>query len=169
MFTPTTLQKMPDSRPNYMGKEWPDYYRFLSRNRDSDALTESNFRCALKAIGGETGEDDNGISMVTVVRENHWACGWIEWIAIHQTATEALKKADEIAAKLENHPVVNEDDWSELEHEQADDVWKRCYSMKERIDYIREHRSQFEFHGFSDLLQCCRGSFFGGYASEILQ
>jgi len=43
-----------DSLSNYMG-EVPeaDWLCLLTRNRDSDCLTESNWRTALKELGGE--------------------------------------------------------------------------------------------------------------------
>ena len=37
---------------------------------------------------------------VTVVRERHWAVGWVEWIAIHQDDTETLARASAIAERL---------------------------------------------------------------------
>ena len=166
-YTPSNLSRWELPR-NYFGSEWPEYYVFLSQNRDSDTLTRSNFQCALTAIGGETGEDDDGISAVTVVRESHWACGWIEWIAIHESNSEALRIADEIAAKLEDYPVVNEDHWSELEDQEAQEVWRNCYNERERIDYMRRYSSQFEFQDFADLRAQVRGEYFTGYASELL-
>lgn len=167
MFNPKHLNRW-TLPPSYAGAQWPDYYVFLAQNRDSDALTRSNFKCGLAAIGGETGEDDDGTSAVTVVRESHWACDWVEWIAIHQTNTTALEKADAIAADLENYPVVDENDYSETESADADETWKNCYDARERIAYIRDHRSQFDFHDFADLLACVRGNYFAGYASELL-
>ena len=78
------LWTRPDS---YWGAEWHDFYVFLSQHRDSDSLTRSNFTCALDKLGeskscqwGET---------VQVVRENHWAVGWVEWIAIHKSDLSA--------------------------------------------------------------------------------
>jgi len=161
---------MPDS---YCGEVWPGYYLFLSRNRDSGCLTESNFAKGLEAIGGESmGEaaDDDGEpeSLVQVVREGHWACGWIEWIAIHQDATEALRKADEIAGALESYPVLDESDFSEREQVEAEQVWKNCYNEKERIEYIRKYRGQFDFLDFAELLSNVRGKYFSGYASELI-
>ena len=47
----------------------------------------------LTALGGET-------DTVIVVRETHWAVGWVEWIAIHQDDEKALKIADDITGKL---------------------------------------------------------------------
>ena len=102
------------------------------------------------------------------VSENHWAVGWVSWIAIHETDTAALKAADEMAASLENYPVLDECDLSELESEEALETWQNCYREKERLAYVRKYRSQFEFHDFADLLGCIRGKWFRGYDSELL-
>lgn len=152
------LWTMPD---HYFGAVWPAYYVFLGQHRDSDSLTRSNFQCALKAIGGES-------ETVHVVHEGHWAVGWVEWIAIHQDDHEALRKADEIMRELEEYPVVDEMHWSEVEMEEANEVWTQCYSDKERLEYIRQNRSQFDFHDFADLMAVARGRYFTGYASELL-
>jgi hypothetical protein len=150
-----------------MGAEWPEYFVFLGRNRDSDALERSNFDAGLAAVGGEQTSDD-GTELVVVVRENHFLCGWVEWIAIHETAVEALAKATAIAKRLDNYPVVSEELLSEYETEEAQQVWMRCYDVNERIAYIRAHRSQFEFNSLADVLGCVRGEYFAGYASELI-
>ncbi len=131
------------TRPeNYGGAEWNNYYIFLSQNRDSDVLTRSNFRSALTAIGGETGfeENENGnkYALITVVRENHWACGWVEWIAIHESATEQIAIAERILERLEDYPIVNENDFGELEYEECAETWKNM-SVSERSYYLRRH------------------------------
>jgi hypothetical protein len=153
------LWTMPDS---YFGAVWPGYYSSgVGQSRDSDALERSNFVCMVRALGGES-------DTVQIVRESHWAVGWVEWIAIHQDDGAALKIADDIVAELADYPVIDESHWSELEQEDADLTWQNCYNPQERIDYIRKHRSQFEFHDYSDLLGCVRGKYFAGYASELL-
>lgn len=175
LFEPQHLKRWTLPR-DYAGAHWTDYYSFLGRHRDSSALERANFDAGLKAIGGEQthptktdSEDaDCALSLVRVVRENHWAVGWVEWIAIHQTATEALQKADDIKGKLEDYPVVDEDLFSLYESEEADEVWLNCYRPAERVKWIREHRSQFEFHDFADMIGCIRGHYFSGYASELL-
>jgi hypothetical protein len=105
------------TRPNnYLGETWEGYYVFLSQNRDSDALTRSNFICALEQIGGN----------VAVSHERHWACGWIETILIPQENTQALAVAQQILNKLEDYPVLNEDHYSELEYEEQDyEEWRK--------------------------------------------
>lgn len=113
-------------------------------------------------------EPEADMATVQVVSENHWACGWIEWIAIHGSDEAALREADRLMAKLDNYPVLNEDDWSRREDESAQTIWRDCYRPSERLKYIREHRSQFEFRSLADMLGCVRGKYFAGYASELL-
>jgi len=155
---------------NYAGAEWPDYYVFLCRHSDCDRLLESNYRSGLRALKEIPEPDDwpHDFSPYEEILENHWAVGWVEWIGIHKDAIAHLKCADEIAGKLENYPIIDEDDFSQLETDEANDMWLNCYSWKERIKYIRDNRSQFSFQSFSDLLQNVRGKYFSGYASDLL-
>ena len=86
-YDPEHLKRwtLPD---NYFGAEWPDYFSSgVGQSRDSVALERSNFECTLKALGGES-------ETVIVVRESHWSIGWVEWIAIHQDDSAALRIAD---------------------------------------------------------------------------
>lgn len=147
---------------NYAGETWPDYYSAgVGQSRDSDALEQSNFAAMLKAIGGES-------ETVIVVRESHWAVGWVEWIAIHESDESALFWADHTMGELADYPVLDEDDLSRREQDEANDLWRDCYDRFERIAYIREHRYQFEFHDMADMLACVRGDYFAGYASELI-
>lgn len=137
------------------------WFIVLGRNRDSDILTESNFDAALKSLGGE-GDD------VQVHRFGHWACGWYELLLVRPD-TKACKRAEEIESALSDYPVLDDEDLSEREQEEADRIWRDCYSVKERIAYIRENRTQFEFRSFATLMSCVRGDWFGGYAREFIQ
>ena len=160
-YEPTNLKlwTMPE---NYFGEVWPATYSAgVGQSRDSSALERSNFAAMLKAIGGES-------ETVTVVRESHWAVGWVEWIAIHQDDSAALKTADDIQKRLEDYPVIDESDWSEREDEDAQEIWTNCYNDSERLAYIRKHRSQFEFSDYADLIGCVRGRYFAGYVSELI-
>jgi hypothetical protein len=161
MYEPKNL-KLWTMPANYAGAVWPGYYSSgVGQSRDSDDLEASNFATMLKDLGGET-------DTVIVVRESHWAVGWVEWIAIHQDDAAALEAADANMARMESYPVLDEDDWSNREIESANEVWTHCYSVKERIAYMREHPSQFEFHDYADMLGCVHGKYFAGYASELL-
>jgi hypothetical protein len=150
-----------DSYSNYLGQiPEPEWLCVLTRNRDSECLTESNWRCALERLGGE---GDN----VQIDRFGHWACGWWEALSV-KAGSPQQRIAQEIKSSLSDYPVLDEEDWSNLESEEADRVWRDCYDYIDRIEYIREHRDQFHFRSFADLLGCARGKYFAGYASELL-
>jgi hypothetical protein len=160
-YEPENLRRwtMPD---HYFGAQWPDYYSSgVGQCRDSDDLEESNFATMLKELGGES-------DTVIVVRELHWAVGWVEWIAVHESDETALRIADDLNIKLADYPVLDESDWSEREMESANQVWRDCYSWRDRISYMRQHRHQFDFYNYSDILDCIRGTYFAGYANELL-
>lgn len=133
----------------------------VSQTRDSVPLDQSNFASCLKALGGES---DN----VQVHRFGHWGPGWFEIILINPACLDLVKTAEEIEAALADYPVLDEHDFSEREHAEADQVWRNCYRPQERIEYIRKHRSQFDFADLRDMLGCVRGEYFAGYASELI-
>jgi len=152
-----------DSKRNYLGTDLAkvaDWLVVLGRNRDSGCLTNSNWEVALERLGGES---DN----VQIFNFGHWACGWIEYLCVKE-GTEAEKMGYVIEAKLDNYPILDEMVFGEMEQAEASYIWNDCYNVKERINYIREHRNQFEFHDFADLLGCVRGKYFAGYANELL-
>ena len=117
----------PDS---YWGEEWPEYFVFLGQHRDSDALSRSNFECGLRELGGES-------ETVFIVRERHWAVGWVEWIAIHESDEDALQNADEMADALSDYPVLDESHFSELEWAEAESFWESL-NIRERVDLCAE-------------------------------
>lgn len=125
----------PDS---YAGATWEGWLVFLGRNRDSDLLTEHNFDTALEALYGVSTEatEVDGYPSVYVVRESHWACGWVEWIAIHPSNKAAVDLANELAHGLDQYPVLDEDGFSEKESEAAYDSWKNM-SVRDRYELIK--------------------------------
>jgi len=117
---------------SYFGEYWLEYYVFLDQHRDSDTLTQSNFQCALEQLGGES-------ETTFIIRENHWAVGWVEWIAIHETDKKAIEIAENILESLNNYPVLDEDDHYEREWEYASKVWNNCFNLKERVELCQEY------------------------------
>lgn len=155
---------------NYVGAQWEGYFVApVSRNRDSDILTESNFDQQWESLRAHLADVPNADECSPqIVRERHFLCGWVEWVAIHESNESALRVADNLAARLERYPVLNEEDWSAREEEEAQRVWAKCFNTRERIAYLRENWRQFEFGSFAELLAVARGRYFNGYASELL-
>ncbi len=139
-----------------------------AQHRDSDCLTRSNFRSFKSALKEFDSWQSNDEGAYCVESFNHWAVGWVEYLLVNPECKAAIELADKLREKLKDYPVLDENDFSNLENDEANEVWRNCYSPSERIKYIREHTSQFEFRGFSDMLGCVRGKYFAGYASELL-
>jgi len=119
-----------DSSANFIGIE-PGGYSIYSKNRDSTLLETTNFDAVLRELGGET-------EYVEVVRHRHWACGWIEYIIVDRNAPEKLlDTCVDICRALENHPVLDEDTYTQAQWEAIHDYWLNA-SMRERIDLCTE-------------------------------
>jgi len=129
---------------------------FLGRHRDSDLITETNFEVALLELGGES-------DTVRVIRENHWAVGWVEWIAIHESDAAALENADGIASALEEYPIIDDEAVSESEIDAASEYWER-EPLAGRIQICRDalvsifaaRRDDLEERVFDELVEIVR-------------
>jgi hypothetical protein len=99
------------------------------RNRDSGP-EESNFFVALKMLGGES-------ETVEVHRFGHWACGWFEIIIVNPDSPQAAI-AEDIERCLAEYPLLDDDDFSEREWNEASEYWYRL-SLNDRMELCREH------------------------------
>ena len=150
----------------YMGEVWPDYYSSgVGQSRDSDALERANFQAMLNKLGGEASDDETGDPLVTVVRESHWACGWVEWIAIHESNERALKIADEQNARLLNYPVLDEELYGQIEDEDCAQTWFNCYNEQERLEYLRDHMGRISRQAGSDIFRLARAAVKGDWSA----
>jgi len=121
----------PYTRPDsYAGPDYYDYYPVLGQSRVSSALEQSNFICGLELLGGES-------DTVIVIHDSHWAVGWVETLYVHKSDHARLLIADRMLDDLEQYPVVNEDHFCELEHEQASEYWAQI-PVSERVTIIQE-------------------------------
>jgi|TARA_Y100000310_G_C20034793_1_gene513398 hypothetical protein len=116
---------------DYIGQDYSDYFVSLGQTRDSNALEQSNFNNALKQLGGES-------DTVLVIRNGHWAVGWIEWIGIHKSDNKAISTGENIEKQLSEYLILDEEDYCQREHDYAIDTWK-IYSLQERIALCKEY------------------------------
>ena len=126
-----------DSYANFMGddEDYKNWYVFLSHSRDSGILTESNFDCALESLGGE-GEN------IQVIRHGHWACGWVEFIAVKPDTKESII-AEEIKSALADYPVLNDEDYFQREWDAKHEYWESM-DLKDRIELcVKANQSIF--------------------------
>lgn len=121
------------------------------QTRDSEVLAKCNFKAALEILGGE--QDD----LVEVHSFNHWGPGWFEVILLHPSLED---KGQEIEDSLENHPVLDEDSFSEMEEEERQEDWEswaghqfvselvKVFGLHDETqDWLTSHRDQlYDFH-----------------------
>jgi hypothetical protein len=96
--------------------EDPDLWTIVyTKNRDSGLTAQSNAAQIDKAL--EVYDE----STVIGERHSHWACGWIDGYAIlvfdsNWHLTPAFLTYAQLQHRLENYPILNEDDQSEREY-----------------------------------------------------
>ena len=157
-YTPQHL-KLWEYPATYIGTEWYDHYVALSTHGSADLLTESNFavlKARLQTIAPETppanstgvyAVDTSTVTGWTVVHEKCSLVRWVQWIAIHKDAEELLRTADEAMSALEQYPILDEDDFSEREHDEYNRQWQEDHSEVERRRMLREYG--LTLHDFS--------------------
>ena len=123
---------------SYFGATWVGWLVFMSRTRDSSILDEVNFDAAWEAVrGASTGYSGSKLAPTPqIVRESHWACGWVEWIAIHNTDAGALAEAAALSDRLDSYPVLDEHELSNRECDAAYEGWANA-SIADRVRALK--------------------------------
>lgn len=141
------LWKLPE---HYVGYDPQGEYLVAAKNRDADLLMESNFECIQKQLLKLAPDH------VYVWRASCDMFGWFDYLMLKPDApTEALQCADEIMEGLEAYPVVDDDHFSNLEHETAAEVWKD-WDLSHRLWAI-EHSNVSKFsirHDYPPMDDC---------------
>jgi hypothetical protein len=120
-------------------------YCILSKHRESDALTRSNWDCISAELNAEPydgGADDFSNRPITYHwRAGHWAVGWVEYLMLRADAPDAIKQtAGEIICALSDYPVYDEDHYSELEYTETAEYWEHM-RVRDRFDAIKQSAS----------------------------
>ena len=88
---------------------WGDHggwYIVASQHRDSDSLTRSNFRVLAARLADTTAMTEES---------SHWAVGWVERLIVAPSDRAALRVALTAHRAMDDYPVLDESDWSELQ------------------------------------------------------
>lgn len=106
------------------------YVAPVSQTRDSGALDRVNFAAAVRILGGES-------ETVEVHRFGHWGPGWFEILIVNPADETAVKALQELASRLEDYPVLDEDELSRVEYDEACSGW-RDWGASDLCDAICE-------------------------------
>lgn len=111
---------------NYRGEDYSKYIVAYTQTRDSDTLEQSNFEAMKQLLGKHC----------QVESASHWACGWVEYILVKDTAVKTLKKLDEALQRLEEYPILDEDHYNEVTCESTDEQCKDYASSGAEALYL---------------------------------
>ncbi len=87
----------------------------FTQHRESDALERSNFRVAVAAMS----QDDKNETWA-VERASHFLVGWVEYLLVKPNSA-AWTIAEELRAREEEYPVLDDEDFSALEAEEREE------------------------------------------------
>lgn len=98
----------------------------VGQSRDSDHLEASNFAQAVEMLEAVDTEDGD----FQVYRFGHFLVGWVESILV-RPGSECEEVCEDIVERLENYPVLNEEDFSRREWEDYLESWsdwgRKCF------------------------------------------
>jgi len=100
----------------------------VSHNRDSGPLSESNWDYLTSGLS----ELDPFGNAHEIHLFNHWACGWFE-IVIVRPSSPCEKFCQDVEERLSDYPVLDEEDYSMREWEEAQEAWANL-SLPERVE-----------------------------------
>jgi len=88
--------------------ERTDWLIVYAVTRDSSTLERANFQAIERDLAG---------TRYTIERSGHWAVGWVDYLIIDPTDTEAVEIAERAQSRLEDYSILDESLWSEMELE----------------------------------------------------
>ncbi len=107
-----------------------------THNRDSGPLDLSNAAIIAKAL--------EPFGDAIPQRHNHFAVGWVEGFVIRVyrrgKITDAFKAYYELNKRMDDYPVLDEEDFSRRESEAQGEAYENCY----RQDFARECEKAFD-------------------------
>ena len=86
----------------------PSWQVSIYQSSMGDVLEECNFTVFLERLGGLS-------DTVKVHRVGFAGDGWYEFVAIHDSNADALKKAGEMLDQLKDYPILDEDRFTQAE------------------------------------------------------
>lgn len=113
-------------------EDW--YVLNVGQTRDSDCLSVSNFETAQKILGEKIPGNKEYCEHVEVHRFGHWGPGWFEIILVHPSLKEI---GEEIENRLEDYPILDEDDFAERELEAESEAWE-LWGRREMAELLQK-------------------------------
>lgn len=119
--------------------------------RGADVMDESNFWTVYNRLKEQFPDD------VEVHRSNHWLCGWVEQLAVRilkpdadskefrdEDVTDAFREVLRFKTRVENYPVLDEEDYSEREWREMLEFVRACGVEEENAERVLKNIMKHE-------------------------
>ena len=121
---------------------------FYTHHRDSGLLDQSNADAIQKELESFTEGEDPDLIFES---HDHWACGWIDGFSIRVfrdgKITDAFHKYHDLAERLAEYPILDEEDYSNREYEATiENIADASWRLKD--DYELPKDWQCEVYGW---------------------
>ena len=125
-----------------------DWAIFYTHHRDSGLLDQSNAEAIAVALKPFINKD------VVAEHHNHWACGWIDGFSIRVYRrghiTRAFRTYHQIAQRLADYPILDEEDYSRREYEATiENLSDAAWRLKHEFE-LPEGWEESVYHWFSE-------------------
>ncbi len=122
--------------------EDPDQWTIVyTCNRDSGPLDRANAEALADTMEPFMDGDDPDCFPE---HHGHWACGWVDGYSIrvyrNGQITDAFRAWMEAHDRLNDHPILDEERYSEIQYEESQETFDNCY----RRDLERHLEKRFE-------------------------
>lgn len=125
---------------NYIGPDYSQSYILYGKNRDSDYMVKANF----DAIYDYIKELDKTEEYIHIESASHWACGWIEYILVDESAPiEILNRFKDIREAIEDYPIFCEGTVYEYKQDEIRE-YISSYSDEELESILKNYKIDIE-------------------------
>lgn len=137
-----------DNRPSdYAGMQWDGYIPFMFSHGQSHSIEKHNYETAKECLKkwfteespvNETNRDDC-VYFLEEAKNNHWACGYLNYLLLSQNAPEELVIAvARILDTIDDNAILDSDKYSEWEYEAICKLWNEDISERDKTDMLKK-------------------------------
>lgn len=140
MYKFLKLYERPDHFMDSAQFDRREYYVAAGQHRDSNLLERHNFEEFVEAMKEHQQEESEAGWMI--IRDRHWAVGWVEGLYIHKNAIVLCDVAEELLHDLSQYPILNDSMYSYKVHDEMYQQWSMM-PYRERMALLKEN-GEFE-------------------------
>lgn len=137
-----------EQRPSdYAGVQWDGYIPFIFNHGQSHSIEKHNYQTAKELLKDWFSVDcpennttlPRDMMMLEEAENNHWACGFINYILLSQNAPDELViNVARILDTIEDNCILDEDSYHDWEYNAICNLWNDDLSERDKSDLLKK-------------------------------